>query len=260
MMSFFGSSAYFCNSWFSSLYLDYASNSTTALTSLSVILILSHLQDNKSSISICPKRAQDAMAWWLLRRITFTEAGSRCCQTLVYVNFLSSCKSWRYHAGHACNMFQYQESSFWIWNAVQGTYLPAKTGLELADMQHLGKLPNLGKKLKSLYERLHQHHDTLRSRHPEIVNKSITKSPTYDSKMSERMESLSNWKYAAAPMKAVKDKLPSGVKHFPWLCFLFLIDLYSLSKLNLAFFCVWNCVWKCGNWVNWNSKYLSMPT
>lgn len=96
---------------------------------------------------------------------------------------------------------------------MQGTYLPAKIGFDLADMQHLGKLPGFGKQIKSLYERLHQHHDTLRNRHPEIIHKEVSKSPEFSGKMNERLESLSSWKYAPAPLKGMKDKL-SGQHYF----------------------------------------------
>lgn len=74
-------------------------------------------------------------------------------------------------------------------------------------MQHLGKLPSLGKQIKSIYGRLHEHHDILRNRHPEIIHKEVSKSPEFASRMSERLESMSSWKYAPEPMKGLKDRL-----------------------------------------------------
>jgi len=54
---------------------------------------------------------------------------------------------------------------------VQGTYLPAKIGLDLEEMQHYQLLRDQGKQVKKLYEKLHRQHALLRRENPDIVHR-----------------------------------------------------------------------------------------
>ena len=88
----------------------------------------------------------------------------------------------------------------------QGTYLPAKIGLDLEEMQHYQSLRDMGKQVKNLYEKLHLQHDLLRSQNPTLVHRQSQDSTAMSQRLSARIESISGWKYAPAPLKLLRSQ------------------------------------------------------
>ncbi len=89
---------------------------------------------------------------------------------------------------------------------MQGTYLPAKIGLDLEQMQHYQSLRDMGKHVKNLYEKLHLQHDLLRSQNPEIDHRRSLDNDSMTQRLSARLESISGWKYAPAPVKSLRNR------------------------------------------------------
>lgn len=89
---------------------------------------------------------------------------------------------------------------------LQGTYLPARVGLELEKMQRHQILQDLGKQVKDMYERLHLQHDLLRSQYQEFSEKFPPESPALTSHISRRLESICSWKYAPPPLRSLRSR------------------------------------------------------
>ena len=91
--------------------------------------------------------------------------------------------------------------------SLQGTYLPAKIGLDLEEMQRHTILQDLGKQVKNLYEKLHLQHDLLRGGHPELSGQQPVQTPSLVGRISSRLESISSWKYAPQPLRSMRSSL-----------------------------------------------------
>ena len=96
---------------------------------------------------------------------------------------------------------------------LQGTYLPAKIGLDLEEMQRHSILQDLGKQVKNLYEKLHLQHDLLRGGHPELSGQQPVQTPSLIGKISGRLESISSWKYAPQPLRSMRSSLTGELPH-----------------------------------------------
>ena len=114
------------------------------------------------------------------------------------------------------------------WSRVlQGTYLPAKIGLDLEEMQRHTILQDLGKQVKNLYEKLHLQHDLLRGAHSELSSQQPVQTSSLVGKISGRLESISSWKYAPRPLRSMRSSLTGEL---PNLCIQILVYAVSGSR------------------------------
>lgn len=102
---------------------------------------------------------------------------------------------------------------------LQGTYLPAKIGLDLEQMQQYQSLREMGKQVKNLYEKLRLQHDLLLSQNPELLTHASEEVGTLTRRLSTRLDSISNWKYAPAPLRMLRSRttgeaFPLALKSF----------------------------------------------
>lgn len=64
----------------------------------------------------------------------------------------------------------------------------------------------MGKHVKNLYEKLHLQHDLLRSQNPSIVHRQSVDNDSMTQRLTARLDSISSWKYAPAPVKSLRNR------------------------------------------------------
>ena len=58
-----------------------------------------------------------------------------------------------------------------------------------------------------MYEKLHLQHDLLRGEHPEVQHQQPKAHPELESRISQRLDSISSWKYAPPPLRSTRSRL-----------------------------------------------------
>lgn len=119
---------------------------------------------------------------------------------------LVAIRLWSSHWRRAVVYNAEQWQDLLITASLQGTYLPAKIGLDLEQMQHYQSLRDMGKHVKNLYEKLHLQHDLLRSQNPAIDHRQSLDNDSMTRRLTARLDSISSWKYAPAPVKSLRNR------------------------------------------------------